>query len=299
MRTIDLKGNKVNKLPLSNKNVNINQDKRKHSNKSNLKSHISQRQLLNKSSLKREGGSYPYLEGREAQSKKVTTPNYKRKIERDEKTEIKVNKLTTHSLSKGNLRLLQEEIGILETKTEICEHFLCSNSNMKTVDFSRLWFLFELEMSVDGIINLRNDCYHEKVYKTLDAEWPTSNCLKDELPSKLIPMKLSQIILPKPLNITHFKSNEEESLSNISLFVESILENDSHVENKKRKMIPTNKLATRDKRDVFENIIIDVKTILSDRTSSSILLEQTFPAVKSQDDGKSKDKYGKLSYFRS
>lgn len=295
MKNIEIKRNKVGKLPLSNKNVNINQDKRKYANKTNSLDQTNHRLLINKSSLKRESGPHNDLERRE----KKPRPKNKRKIEKDEETEVKTNNLTTLSLSKNNLRLLQEEIGELETKTDICQHFLCSNNNMRNVDFSRLWFLFELEMSADGLVNLRNDCYHKKVYSTLDVEWPKSNCLKDKLPSKLIPMQLSQIILPKQLNVGQYKNNGEESLSNISVFVESILENESRIENKKHKKIPTNKLATRDKREVFENIIIDVKTILDDKTSSSIILDQTYPEGKSRKGTKANDKHGKLSYFRS
>ncbi|CAL9730933.1 monopolin complex subunit Mam1p [Monosporozyma unispora] len=297
MKTFNL--NKVVERPLKNKSINIKERVRSPPKEVKNRYKRSERHLSNKKSLKRECEIQTESGYRREKTKKDPHIQDIKRIRKDEEVEINLPGSNIQPLSKSNLRLLQQEISILETKPEVCKHFLCSNYNMKQVDFSRLWFLFELEMTVTGEINLRNDCYYNKIYNNMGIEWPTPNCLKEKLPSKLIPMQLSQIILPKPLDMTKFTDKEEESLSNLSLFVESVIENDSHVEYKRQRMIPTNRLATRDKREVFENIKIDVKTILQDKTSSSIALEQSFLEDKSPFNNQNKKALGKLSYFRS
>lgn len=118
-------------------------------------------------------------------------------------------------LTKQNLRLLQKEIFKFETSANKCPHFFCTIENMKLVDVSRLWFLFELEMSINGEINLRNSWYHDQVYRKILKLWPQSNCLNETIPGGYQPLPLQQIILPIPIK-TDFEEVKQnyQNLSN-------------------------------------------------------------------------------------
>lgn len=287
------KRNKIGKEPFVSKNVNRI---RGTEGIRNVKiENITGRQLQNKLSLKKESDIL-YDDGGERL-------NFNQKYGQTEGNHIFSTKLNTirTSLSSRNLKLLQRNIGELETATDICSHYLCSNENMKTVDFSRLWFLFELEMSVNGGINLRNECYYKKVYAKIDPNWPQSNCLKEKLPSKIFEMQLTHIILPKPINIggAYYHQKNSTDLSDMSLLIESVIEDESFLETTKQKKIPSNYLAIRDKKKVFDTININVTSILNEKSSPLNDIEKKLLTESGSSNKRMMRRDNKLSYFRS
>lgn len=285
--------NRIGKEPFLPKNVNrirVNEDTRNVRIEKTTRTH-----LQNKLSLKRESDIFYSDSGERLKHDK----DYKQ-IDNNHDFLTKMNGICT-SLSPRNLKLLQINIGELETATDICSHYLCSNENMRTVDFSRLWFLFELEMTVNGEINLRNECYYKKIYAKIDPNWPQSNCLKEKLPSKINKMQLTHIILPKPINIwgVNCKPKKSINLSDVSIFIESVIENESFSENTKQKKIPINYLAARDKKKVFDSVNINAKSILNEVNSPSKSMEKGVLEENVFNDKRMTRRNNKLSYFRS
>lgn len=286
--------NKISKKPFLPKNVNIIEGTK--DIQENKKDKTTKRHLQNKFSLKRESDILYDIrrEGLKYEEGKYHS-------EESHKPIIKSDNNNRIPLSSRNLRLLQQNIGKLETGDNICSHYLCSNRNMKTVDFSRLWFLFELEMSVNGDINLRNECYYRKVYTKIFPDWPQSNCLQEKLPSKICKMQLTHIILPKPIDFLAILSKQKNpmDLSDMSVLIESVIEEKSVLEKVKPKKIPSSYLAARDRKKVFESVSINVRNILNERDSSSNSVEKGLLEKKNSNDKSFIKKNNKLSYFRS
>lgn len=242
----------------------------------------------------------------------------------------KVNKLLdSQVLNRENLKVLQDSISEFEISADNCEHYICSLENMYTIDFSRLWFLFELEMTADGKINLRNDCYHKKVYRVLDKNWIQSNALEQKIVNcerEENNFNMNEIILPKPIVIEKKRSKRKRRLSDISISIESIIE-DSKIINKSKndqnqiihektftnssssnlniptsptpkrfsRMIPRDPLTERYKMKIFDNFPINVRQILRDKDFSSTQNEESScNSLSSSDNHKCK-----LSYFKN
>ncbi|CCF60543.1 hypothetical protein KAFR_0K01890 [Kazachstania africana CBS 2517] len=163
-------------------------------------------------------------------------------------------------LNKRTLKQLQTQIFQLETSKFDCSHFLCSKANMETIEFSRLWFLFELEMSYDGKINLRNDCYYNKVYFTLDNHWEQSNCLALEHNKGYPIIPLAQLLIPK-------LDFEPSRIDDLDVYMETVIDNSLLAPRKKK--IPPTLLFQRNVIDIFEDVPpIDTKNILRNDSTS-------------------------------
>ncbi|CCK69455.1 Mam1p KNAG_0C03500 [Huiozyma naganishii CBS 8797] len=175
------------------------------------------------------------------------------------------------ALVQSNLKVLQKQISVREIAPATCSHYFCSHENQKTVDFSRLWFLFELEMTNDAKINLRNDCYHERVYKAIDETWTKSNTLLQKVPEGSNAMPLSHLLLPNavlPVKVPKLQQSHK-SLSEISVELESVIEDESRPCSKTGKRMPTSSLAARYRKEVFGTVPINIKKILNGQSSSS------------------------------
>lgn len=137
----------------------------------------------------------------------------KNDLERDVKTD----------LTKSSLKKLQNEIFNKELNSIACHHCLCSTKNRKDIKYSRLWFLFELEMSEDWRENLRLSCYNKYVYSAIDESWKMENILLKEQEQCYEYFPIQQLLIP---NITE-PFNRQRSLENIqdlTVNVDSIIE---------------------------------------------------------------------------
>lgn len=302
--------NKIAKTqPLGSKNVNFkykgSRDNKKERNSKRFTSSKNGRHLQNKNVL-RSGSDSP----------KIIKQNLVHETKNDE--HIHIHKSPVHStlpqsgrvpveippnvpaLSKSNLKKLQKEINQLEVNPDICQHFFCSLDNFESIELSRVCLLFELEMTVNGDINLRNDCYYSKVYYKLDPNWPQSNCLKEKLPSGLVPLPMSQIVLPQPIDFSSYQRKEEKSVSDITVSIQSFIEEDIDTLDafRSKRKIPANGLFSRDKRDVFDNVKIDVNQIMNDQTSSSIIAPLPNIGPDNSTDYTPRNSNSKMSYFR-
>ncbi|CCE63174.1 hypothetical protein TPHA_0E00790 [Tetrapisispora phaffii CBS 4417] len=166
------------------------------------------------------------------------------------------------TLSEENLLSLQREISQLEGMQFNCDHEFCHNldSTLKKSDLNignfRVWFLFDLEMTADGLINLRNACYQKFIYNKVDIAWTKSNILKNTNSSKQLPCIQSDSLEFFPLeqislrNIEiDLKNNSEDNrknsnrLTDFSVNIVSMLESDEEEEVKHNHMIRNKKIA--------------------------------------------------------
>ena len=169
-------------------------------------------------------------------------------------------------LTKANLKILQNQIFRYENMNSTCTHYSCSNENMLSISSSRIWFLFELELTIDGKWNFRNSCYQIKVYKNIYPLWKIESCLEKKLNENSIKFDMSHItFIPIP-NLSGLLSiHKQHDSSEIEIHVESLDEqSESQRRLKKRKIIPPSVLSYRDREKVFEGVTFDIEKILND-----------------------------------
>lgn len=255
------------KRPLSNKNPNVNKTYNK-------------RKLTIKTSL--------------TQGKENITSNKKEKFDhilKNNSDEIEANQLNAlqnsspskfnklennTKLTKENLKLLQKQIFRFENIESPCGHYMCSNKNICSLSCSRLWFLFELELTVDGNWNFRNKCYQEKVYKKIDISWEVENCLDTKFSRGIQKFYMSHITfvpLPDIKNSLH-EINNSIAIDDVDVEIDTIIERDNikdQFKKKKTKLIPSTILFSRNKNNTFEHVPVDIKKIINDESSSSFL----------------------------
>ncbi|KAG0669112.1 hypothetical protein C6P45_004053 [Maudiozyma exigua] len=175
-------------------------------------------------------------------------------------------------LTKTNLKILQNQIFRCEKMDSLCDHYICSKENISNISCSRIWFLFELELTLDGQWNFRNKCYHEKVYQKLSPTWLVENCLdirtkeKDRKTKGSLNFEMSHIIFTSLPDITELL-NIKQDRSEIEVSIESIIEeteNDNDLTHAKRKFIPPSILSFRNNDKVFDDTIFDIEEILNE-----------------------------------
>ncbi|SMN18245.1 similar to Saccharomyces cerevisiae YER106W MAM1 Monopolin, kinetochore associated protein involved in chromosome attachment to meiotic spindle [Maudiozyma saulgeensis] len=169
-------------------------------------------------------------------------------------------------LTKANLKILQNQIFRYENMDPICNHYSCSKENMLSISCSRIWFLFELELTIDGKWNFRNNCYHNKVYKKIHPLWKIQNCLEKKLNDNSVKFDMSYItFIPLP-NLSELLSNSgTHDSSAVELHVESLEEQvSSQRKLKKRKIMPPSILSYRNREKVFDGVTFDIEKILND-----------------------------------
>lgn len=176
-------------------------------------------------------------------------------------------------LTKTNLKILQNQIFRYEKMGSLCDHYICSKENISNITCSRIWFLFELELTLDGQWNFRNKCYHEKVYQKLNPTWLVENCLdikargKDRITKGLLKFKMSHIIFTPLPDITELLKSLKQDKSEIEVSIESIIEeteNDNDLTHAKRKFIPPSILSFRNNDKVFDDTIFDIEEVLNE-----------------------------------
>lgn len=285
--------------PLRNRNVNARNSKLKEvkEENKNVATRTKTRNLTIKNSLKQIAAEKEEI---------LKEPNFGNPLKE------KVAKvLNSQVLNKENLKILQESISEFEISADNCEHYICSLENMYTIDFSRLWFLFELEMTEDGNINLRNDCYHKKVYKILDPNWIQSNALEQKIANcekDETNFNMKEIILPQPIAPTKKPVKRKRKLSDISISIESIIEDSKIIRRRPNtkdqnlanvtdtfsnstssnlniptsptpqrfnKLMPRDPLTERYKMKIFDNFPINVRKLLREKDLSSKQSEET------------------------
>ncbi|KAL3235038.1 Monopolin complex subunit MAM1 [Nakaseomyces bracarensis] len=175
---------------------------------------------------------------------------------------------TEHTLNKHNLKILQQEIFKFETETSDCPHFLCGHENVSMLRTSRLWFLFELEMSYDGYLNLRNSCYFSRVYQKIIPSWTVVSCLSSKYANKdhrspdepISHMLISNYAAAIP---SSGKYNRVEEGGEISLEIESLFQ-----DNISAHYIPPTFLNKRRKLVNFTEYKLDVSHIIKEEDAS-------------------------------
>lgn len=200
----------------------------------------------------------------------------------------------TH-LDKNSLKHLQTTIFENE-EVSSCSHFLCSDENRRSIDWFRLWFLFELEMTYDGIMNLRNGCYENHVYKSIDNNWNTANCLDMEVPKNLKPMPINYL---KIYEINSLNDSIPRDIQDVSVDIHSIIENSSPISKGFRKL-PGSSLALRYKSSIFDSVKLNAKKILDDSNQKEDDQDDSNSTElrTNRDKQTSKEQPLKLSYFK-
>lgn len=162
-------------------------------------------------------------------------------------------------LSEQGLKKLQREISKLEIDgTNRCSHYLCSDKNMRSIRKSRLWFLFELEMTYDGYQNLRDSCYLSHVYKRLEPSWGAwQNTLKVHNDESF---NVDQLIIPNVPLLAASTGIATDSKDTQNKVVDPT---DKHT-----RYLGKSLLERRGRMVVFEECHIDPHDILSNKSSS-------------------------------
>ena len=175
-----------------------------------------------------------------------------------------------YELNKKNLGLRQAEIYKFETMEPSCGHLLCHRWPSNSAFSSRVWFLFELEMTTDGASNLRDACYFNRIYKRIIPGWEVANSLATAVPKgyEAMPIEYLQIhaLQKRSIEISH---GEDVSIEDVSIQFHSIIEEPE----KPTRRIPPTSLRSRYNTKTFEDIPIDVASILNEKNG--------MPAVQS------------------
>ena len=169
--------------------------------------------------------------------------------------------VTLYELNKKNLGLRQAEIYKFETMEPSCNHFLCHRWPSNSVLGSRVWFLFELEMTTDGVSNLRDACYFNRIYKRIIPGWEVANSLAAAVPRGYEAMPIEYLQIPSlqrsPIETSHGK---DVSIDDVSIQFHTIVEEPE----KPTRRIPPTSLRSRYNSKTFEDIPIDVASILNE-----------------------------------
>ncbi|CCH62700.1 hypothetical protein TBLA_0I00370 [Henningerozyma blattae CBS 6284] len=204
------KNKKTNGKVLKPKTNNHNRKYENIVNSSNNKSSISTRGIINH--IPKKLGKITHI------NRNINEDTRYRNNSKSRKDNIPILKdePSKDGLTKEKLDLLQEQIIQLETTVFNCDHFICSFENIESIYIPRLWFLFELEMCQEknSVKNLRNSCYHNKVYENIVPNWQASNTLGQPLTEGYEPFDIQTIVLPKlfsqDLNELQRKNNIED-----------------------------------------------------------------------------------------
>lgn len=164
-------------------------------------------------------------------------------------------------LTKRNLKMLQQSIFQLETKDTECPHFLCGYNNVSKLRSSRMWFLFELEMSFDGYLNLRNSCYFSRVYQQLLPSWTVTSCLSNRyanLDPRTPDMPIGHILISN--DVSKVSTLSDIGGNDTSVEIESLFHDVSSY------YIPPSMLHKRRKLVQFTEYKLDIAQILNETT---------------------------------
>lgn len=268
MPTVDRKDQRKRALSEKNPNAQTSVHRRKLNNKKSLiQSKTATKIKEIQSDTKETRDDSDEVEAKRLDALQNSSPNSIRD------TEI------SRPLTKTNLKILQNQIFRYEEMDCLCGHYICSKENMLNIKCSRSWFLFELELTLDGLWNFRNKCYHTKVYQKLNPNWLIENCLdrkpnrKDGSGKELSKFEMSHIIFTPISNITELLT-EKHNKSEIEVSIESIIEeteNGKTLAHTRRKFIPPSVLSFRNKDKVFDDTIFDIEEILHDNIYDSPL----------------------------
>ena len=212
---------------------------------------------------------------------KTLQDNFVNRTPLGEKIVRRINKDTPSDklLTKQNLKLLQSSIQSIESTNFGCDHTICKNANISGSIDLRIWFLFELEMTMDGSINLRNMCYQEYIYNRIDATWPRANILLEKLPNGFEPFPMEQLLIPeiqldevKVTNNIHDNSNKFVGIDEMSVDINSILEENplAMFPRATYKKIPPSSLSRRNRKEIFDEFQVNTNDIINDISTSSL-----------------------------
>lgn len=261
MPTIDKKEQRKRALSEKNPNTQLSTHRRKLNNKKSLiqsKTGVGTKDIQ-PGTIKTKDNS-DEVEAKRLDALQNSSPNSIRD------TEI------SRPLTKTNLKILQNQIFRYEEMDCPCNHYICSKENILSITCSRTWFLFELELTLDGLWNFRNKCYHSKVYQKLNPDWLIENCLEIKTDRKNINIKelskfeMSHIMFTPIPDITDLLQEKQQDKSEIEVNIESIIEetkSDKNITHTKRKFIPPSVLSFRNKDKVFDDTIFDIEEILN------------------------------------
>ena len=126
------------------------------------------------------------------------------------------------SLTRSNLKKLQEKIFDKELNNIFCDHCLCSTENRKDIKYSRLWFLFELEMSENWNENLRLSCYNKYVYSAIDKSWKMENILLKEQEKYYEYFPIEQLLIPNTIEY-HSPWKGQENIGDLTVEIDSVI----------------------------------------------------------------------------
>ncbi|KOH00057.1 Mam1p [Saccharomyces eubayanus] len=167
-------------------------------------------------------------------------------------------------LTKSSLKKLQKEVFDKELNNIACHHGLCSTKNRKDIKYSRLWFLFELEMSEDWKENLRLSCYNKYVYSAIDESWKMENILLKEQEKCYEYFPIQQLLIPA-ISESCNRRKSLENIQDLTVNVDSIIE----INHEKQRLLPRSFLTRRENEVAFNDFQLDAKKILEDLSSTS------------------------------
>ncbi|EDO19568.1 hypothetical protein Kpol_1018p101 [Vanderwaltozyma polyspora DSM 70294] len=206
-------------------------------------------------------------------------------------TQLKEKGHNGDSLSRIKLRELQSTILSLEESAFQCQHGICDQMKYPYLDSMRTWFLFDMEMTIDGTINLRNSCYQQYVYNKLDMMWPKCNTLYDAVPVGSEDFPIEQLFIreikldPKP---NKKAMDLETELENVSIDMESIMETTKTDDMNKyvfKKKIPPSLLSRRNKKEIFDEIPIKADEVINNMNTSSSSRNSDILFMDANEDG--------------
>lgn len=229
--------------------------------------------LLNQTSQNDHSLSEDSLDKAQGDLTVTLQQNFKNKTPLGEKIANRFhNDVTKFSLTKENIKSLQMKILKNEAENFNCGHFICSHDNRKQLDSTRLWFLFELEMSYDAAVNLRSTCYFNQVYKRIDPLWKMETCFSNEiLPDGFEYFAMEQLNIPKVISShSKNKSNKqsEKPFEDISVNIEDAFEHEPE-----QIKIPPSLLSKRNKKEIFDQDSVHTQEILNVANTSTFSID--------------------------
>ncbi|GMM55459.1 Mam1 protein [Maudiozyma humilis] len=169
-------------------------------------------------------------------------------------------------LTKANLKILQGQLFRFEGMVSNCEHRICSNKNMNQVTISRNWFLFELELTRDGVHNFRNSCYHNKVYKKIDSAWKVKNCLEKKNRKHVVPFQIEHIHYTPIEDIMGLIQEGDNSKENsIDIDIYSIVEGHPEGNIRRKRVLPHSLLFKRNRTETFEDTPVLIEDLYGNK----------------------------------
>lgn len=174
------------------------------------------------------------------------------------------NKEATECLTRSNLKKLQEKIFDRELNDIACDHCLCSTENRRDIKYSRLWFLFELEMSENWNENLRLSCYNKYVYSAIDESWKMENILLKEQEKHYEYFPIGQLLIPNNIDYTN-KQKRKENIEDLTIEIDSIIETN----HQKKRFLPQSVLIKREDEIAFDDFHLDARKVLNDLSATS------------------------------